>query len=48
MDQIPAVILDKRWGVNPSYLTPAHLSNFRPAYKKKLVEESRRISERKD
>lgn len=43
MEQIP----NQEWGMDMSYLTPAYMANFRPAYKKKLVDDARKISETK-
>lgn len=47
MNQIPVVIPNQEWGIDPNYLTPAYMANFRPAYKKKLTDEARKISETK-
>ena len=34
------------WALDPSYLTPAHMANFRPAYADRLKEKARKAKKR--
>ena len=47
MEQIPVIQPNQEWGMDMSYLTPAYMANYRPAYKDKLKREARRVSETK-
>ena len=43
MEQIPNINYDQEWGLDPAYMTPAYLANFRPAYKEKLKQRARDV-----
>ena len=47
MEQIPILSPNEDWSVNMSYLSPAYMANFRPAYKDRLKREAREVSESK-
>lgn len=43
MEQIPNIQPNQEWGMDMSYLTPAHMANFRPAYKDRLKRKARDV-----
>ena len=42
MMEIPVVQLNQEWSMDMSYLTPAYMANFRPAYKERLKNAARK------
>lgn len=39
---------NKEWALNPAYLTPAYMANFRPAYVAKLKKKARSLKKERN
>ena len=42
MDILPITQYDESWSLNPAYLTPANMANFRPAYVERLKSKAKK------